>query len=43
MRRVENGPDLHLEPRALHERAEDGDGDIGYLYINTARAMDFPT
>ena len=41
VRRVENGPDLHLEPRSLHERAEDGDGDIGYLYINTARPWTF--
>jgi ATP-dependent helicase YprA (DUF1998 family)/very-short-patch-repair endonuclease len=41
VRLVENGPDLHLEPRALNERAEDGEGGIGYLYINTARPWTF--
>ena len=41
VRQVENGPELHLEPRALHVRGEDGDGDIGYLYINTAHPWIF--
>lgn len=41
VRRVESGPEPHLEPRALHDRAEDGETDIGYLYINSARPWSF--
>jgi very-short-patch-repair endonuclease len=39
--RLENGPDMHLEPRTLHDRKENGEGDVGYLYINTARPWVF--
>ena len=41
VRRIQHGPDPRFEPRALHDRAEDDEGDIGYLHVNTVHPWSF--
>jgi len=41
IRQTDEGADVRFEPRTLHDRAEDGEGDVGYLYINSERPWVF--
>lgn len=41
VRRIDEGAGVRLEPRTLQDRAEDGEGDVGYLYINSERPWVF--
>ncbi len=41
VRRIDQGAGVRLEPRTLQDRAEDGEGDVGYLYINSERPWVF--